>query len=73
MKLIHSFSPPTERIHQIKPSTYCDSVIDVLVLPIVEAAGGLPDDTQAVFVGLLTTILMNELRKLITSNEKTYT
>ena len=58
--------------HRLTPSGYCGTVIEHVLLPMVEAATHLCEEHQATFVGLSVCIFVNEFRKIITANKKTY-
>lgn len=58
--------------HRLTPSGYCSTVIEHILLPVVEAAAHLCEEPQGMFVGLSVAIFVNEFRKTVTSNKKTY-
>lgn len=58
--------------HRLTPSGYCGTVIEHILLPVVEAATHLCEEHQCMFVALSVCIFVNEFRKIVTANKKTY-
>lgn len=65
-------SPCPDSLRQVSPSGYCEAVVSHLLLPVVEAALALPEEPQKAFLGLAVCVLVNEMRKTITANRRTY-
>ena len=63
----------TDTVGQLAPSSYCNVLIEALLLPVVEAAAGLSEGGQRSFVGVAISIFTNELRRAIVCNTLTYT
>lgn len=57
---------------QLEHSSYCDLVIEYLLLPMVDAADRLPAVEQRSFVYLMNAVFLGEYRKAITSNKRLY-
>lgn len=57
---------------QLEHSSYCDLVIEYLLLPMVDAADRLPAVQQRSFVYLMITVFLGEYRKAITFNKRLY-
>lgn len=60
-------------VGQLAPSSYCNVLIEALLLPVVEAAAGLSEGGQRSFVGVAINIFTNEFRRAIVCNTLTYT
>lgn len=65
-----SFAGSTHRADQ--PSTYCDIIVEQLIVPTVEAALLLEEHAQRSYMELCASILFNEYRRVIVRNKQTY-
>ena len=59
--------------HKFEPGSYCNEVIEELLLPVMEAVQGLTaESAQLSFLTLTVSIFLSELRRVITTNKRTY-
>ena len=56
-----------------EPESYCNELIEGLLLPVIEAATGVTaESAQLSFLMLTICIFLSEMRKAITANKKLY-
>ena len=55
-----------------QPSTYCDIIVEQLIVPTVEAALLLEEHSQRSYMELCASILFNEYRRVIVQKKQTY-
>ena len=60
------------RLTQLSPSAYCQAVNEHLLLPVVEVASALPLEAQRNFVYLTISVFVQQFRRTLTANKKTY-
>ena len=59
--------------HKFEPGSYCNVVIEELLLPVIEAVLGLTaESAQLSLLTLTVSIFLSELRRVITTNKRTY-
>lgn len=69
----YAFSLSTGRNPSQEPGSYCNLLIEELLLPAMEAGRGIVEQkAQLAFLLLAINVFLNGLRKTITANRHTY-